>query len=750
MSTQSVITAVRGGVLPVMAICGMLAWEAAAGTVTYKGPGGDLFDGDNWSASSWTSADSLLVSTDDAAFPSGGFTFSGDLAANAQLKFGTFPNVDVYADFGGRSLNTAELRLGTMHDDNHRQYNFIASGGFKDVEKLMWQTRGNLCLTNGVFEVQYGFQMWNWWPVFKILKDAEFVISALPQEGKHGMNRPGIHGDASGATLTIDGGRIRISGRELQTDHAWQRLWLMGQSNVPATFKILNGGEYVDDTAMPQDMFYSNVRVLIDGGSYIATNSVKVRRNTEWCAYDTTFAVTNGTMRIAQFYTGLYNLQEGNGFAHESGYNARNTRITFHDSEETFTFAGDKYWNSLGGKVVNSPDGMIVAPGSLGNTIRLSGSRNAWRSGWFIMGGLTNALEVAGGTFAVTNQFLAISGEESSATFSGGVSEFAALRTLPEATNFAMRVKGSGRVRVNGRAYLEAMGGSLEVESGAFSTSPYILGLSGEGARMAVAGGGVVTGNVLFAANDVTVTVGAGSLVFGERGEDWQGPNSSLAFTPGKSNQVLVISNGTYMCEKPFYNQFATAESRKSTAQNSEAIPFTNCPNSRIEFRGETPAFITTSAKPHGASGNVWQTFALGQMINPETMDWTRDHFELDNPVRLRYVMPKNGYAQAPFRNTNAGEGGTVGGNAQFEFDMSGYEWPKATTAIPLIYDAGGYCGWGGTDYRNIDVDGLNVTNAERLPENPRGSKCRLALSDDCLTLQLVVPGTSGTAILIR
>lgn len=120
--------------------------------------------------------------------------------------------------------------------------------------------------------------------------------------------------------------------------------------------------------------------------------------------------------------------------------------------------------------------------------------------------------------------------------------------------------------------------------------------------------------------------------------------------------------------------------------------------------------------------------------------------------MRLRFCVPKNGYAQAPFR-AMTGNGGTLGGNAEFEFDMSDYEWPLERTRIPLVYNASGYYAWGGVNdnLRNINVDGLNEINAERLPVNPNtGRKARLVLEDDGKTLSLAVPGTGGMVILFR
>ena len=725
-----------------------------AATINYVGPGADLANPDNWRPSTWTDADTLVISTNNATFPANGFTLSGDIPASAKLSLTAFPNSIVKIDCGGHGLNTALLDLYNMHNDNNKEIATIFSGGFKDVDAISWSShRGNIHLTNGVFEAKYGFMLYQWWPRFYILKDAELVISSVDYDNRHGLVFPGVHNDASGAQLVIDGGRIRITGRA-GTDYNWQQMRFSGSSATPFTFKIVKGGEYVDDTVMPQDVFYNNLRLIIDGGKYIATNSTYLTRNTRWVGNGATFAMTNGEMRVAQFYTGHATDGLGQGFQNRasSGENARNTKITFHNSIEEFAFAPGVYVGvSLAGTIVCSPDGMVVSSLSTNNAVRLSGDANAWRSGWFVHGGLANTLEVAGGTFNITNCFYAFTGDGCSATFSGGESYMRRFTVASTATNYVIRVTG-GAVSTANNIGLNGVSNALEVAGGSFSADCNKITLGAKGARLSVTGG-ATTGNVEFAANDTTMFVGDGVTHVGARGAGWLGTSRSLFFTPGKSGQVLVISNGTYYCEKPFAHDYATDVTRavmQQPALKSEAIPFTNCPNSRIEFRGDNPSFITSSAKEHGDSGNSWQTYALGQMYDPERQIWTRDDVALDHPVRLRYVMPKDGYVQAPFRNTNANQGGTLGGNAEFEFDMADYKWPKTKTVIPLVYDAAAYISWGGSGWRNINIDGLNRTNAERLPTNPCGAKCSLSLSADYKTLQLVVPGISSLTIIIR
>ena len=91
-----------------------------------------------------------------------------------------------------------------------------------------------------------------------------------------------------------------------------------------------------------------------------------------------------------------------------------------------------------------------------------------------------------------------------------------------------------------------------------------------------------------------------------------------------------------------------------------------------------------------------------------------------------------------------------LGGNAEFEFDMSEYDWPHGSQVIPLVCDQGrSFRGWGNRRY--IDVDQLNRTNAERMPVNNYGNKAgRFKLSDDGKTLYFVVVNTGATIFVVR
>lgn len=724
----------------------LLGWTASADTIYYKGPGGDLADPANWSSPSWTAADKLVVSTTDASgaavtFPADGFSLSADLPANSALQFTKFPAKDVVFDTAGRRLNTADLRFDNFHpSDPDRKYRLVFTGGFTNVTKMTFaNNKAHPAFSNGVYYIENSFKHKLWYDFLRILKDGELVVCKIVENGACGSQS-----DASYPEFTIDGGRLRFAGRGTpDANWAFVEWKTSGNNNLATTnMRITNGGEYRDDTTYPQDNFSASFNVRIDnGGAYIATNSVRSNRNTMWNSKGV-FTVTNGSVRIAQLYLSKY--VSGGDFQNETASAAVGSRLLFHNSQEIFRFAPSSS---------TTASGIVVSQPARANQIRFSGDDNVCDLTWFLLGGVTNRVEVAGGTFAASNSLKLLPGYGNEFLFTGGTAALGAIYGNDSATNALIRVSGSASIEDKWDSTLSGVSNRLEIAGGRFNLGAYWMQLNGRGSRMDVTGG-ASTGGVCFAANDSRMTVGADATHVAPLEEGWYGHDFALWFTSGKSDQVLVISNGTFECGKPFLSGMDSAADRVASSgqTGTEGVPFTNCPNSRIEFRGDHPAFVITSAKIHGTSGARWHQFALGSTVDPETGNWTRRPFKLDNPVRLRFCVPKNGYAQAPFR-AMTGNGGALGGNAEFEFDMSDFEWPLERTRIPLVYNASGYYAWGGVNdnLRNINVDGLNEINAERLPVNPNtGRKARLVLEDDGKTLSLAVPGSGGMMIIFR
>lgn len=462
---------------------GTFALQAA--TVNYVGPGADLADPANWSGT-WTSEDTLVISTNTASFPEGGFTLSQDLSASAKIQMTRFPAAAVKVECGGRSLNTAVLDCGNLHGTGaEKSIPVVLSGGFSGVGKIE-NSVDNSCiyLTNGTFEAANGFKLNLWYQSLHILKGAELVVSDV-----NGDVSCCVGWNASLGVFDIDGGRLRIAGRSANNDDSlknWRRIGWLGASANPAVLKIRNGGEYVDDTESPSD-FIVRTSVLIDGGAYIATNAAaKAARNTCWVPPDSrfSFAVTNGTLKVAQFGTGdsgITGLNGGSGISEYSG--AIGTRISFHNSQEIF---GKKSvaTTSWEGRRLNSADGMVFARKSKLNTLVVSGSENVYRSGWFVLGGQTNMVEVAGGSFSVTNRFCAYDGDGSLVRFTGGASTIESMHVTGGATNFTVEVSGDASVNISELTLARETKFRFVVPEDGFAAAPIQCGATGLGGNL--------------------------------------------------------------------------------------------------------------------------------------------------------------------------------------------------------------------------------------------------------------------------
>ncbi len=451
-----------------VATSAVLPMAASAATVNYVGPGLDLAAPANWSQQSWTVSDTLTVSSNNAAIPETGLTLASDLSASASLQFGRLPDRAVPVDFGGHALNT-KLVLNTMHDDPGRFNPLLASGGWKAVSQITMNNH-NACLhlTNGVFETAKAFATANgrWNCRLHILAGATLVATNIDDmvycfESTHA------------SVLDINGGIMKITGR---TANVWWRQFVFSGATSKCSIMIRNGGAYIDETTLPQDYFMRNVSLLIDGGSYIATNSTIDTRNTIFAASGP-FAVTNGTVRIAQFYTGPFQ-NSTYGFDNAQTECANDVRITFHDSEETFGFKAGRSGKGAG---------FVFSPMKKRSSLRLSGNSNAWRSHCLMLNGESNMVEVAGGTFAVTNILRVAAGIGCSLSFTGGASQIEDLLVDDTATNFTMSVAGDASIALGGFENKDAGTMTLRfaVPAGGWDAAPLSLSDSSRSGSLA-------------------------------------------------------------------------------------------------------------------------------------------------------------------------------------------------------------------------------------------------------------------------
>ena len=341
----------------------------------------DLANAANWDPSSWTASDTLLVSTANATIPTTGLHLSTDMPASGAIKFGAFPNANVLVDFGGHSLNTEDLVFSQMHDDNNRFKYLLASGGFSGVKtiRLNESHKGHVRFTNGVFRVEKGVKMGNWYPYLHVCAGAELIVTKIVED------QVGMSGAQKGE-FRINGGKFLVEARESAN---WRRSYWNGNLS---TFMIENGGEYRDISPYSANSF-RGIDVTIRDSGYYETNSFFIVRNTGF--FDKAkYEITNSVFRVGQLYFGPYQVSGAYNSSDVSWYLYDST-VDFCDSEETFAFRWDQTKVSTG---------VIVPPSAQNNTILFRGGKNRFTSKTFVLGG-SNTVAVTGGSFDVSNSF---------------------------------------------------------------------------------------------------------------------------------------------------------------------------------------------------------------------------------------------------------------------------------------------------------------------------------------------------------
>ena len=199
--------------------------------------------------------------------------------------------------------------------------------------------------------------------------------------------------------------------------------------------------------------------------------------------------------------------------------------------------------------------------------------------------------------------------------------------------------------------------------------------------------------------------------------------DNAISFGANATNATLVIDNMTFTLAGQF-----------NADKSSDGGAWTGRPGSAIEFRGAAPSLCVTGSETTDA-------------------DWisgTMTDVDLDDPVKIRYVLPETPYASAPLYHDNADLSTShhlqLGYNTVFEFDLTNLERQPSRQLIPIVHSesTGGHSigEW-------LDLEGLSkrmsVTGAQPT-DFPK-----LSLSEDGRTLYLAVRGTaSGMIIFVR
>ena len=226
-----------------------------------------------------------------------------------------------------------------------------------------------------------------------------------------------------------------------------------------------------------------------------------------------------------------------------------------------------------------------------------------------------------------------------------------------------------------------------------------------------------VSGGVTFVSTAVraTVTYGTGSSGY------MPYRSKGLIFADGMAGTRLVVSNAQLVCDGAYYGDFS---GNGGDIWEEYARPNTNCPNSAIEFRGTHPRLTVSSSKTDEGGGK-WFCAAFG------SFDYGKlGNTELKDALALRFVVPPEGWTDAPLQGAAQMSAGgrplVLSGNARIEVDTSAFDvatrLESGTVRIPLIRDVNNFTQAlsAGKPFFMLDIEALNATNKDRLPEGGR------------------------------
>lgn len=199
--------------------------------------------------------------------------------------------------------------------------------------------------------------------------------------------------------------------------------------------------------------------------------------------------------------------------------------------------------------------------------------------------------------------------------------------------------------------------------------------------------------------------------------------DNAISFGANATNAMLVIDNMTFTLAGQF-----------NADKSSDGGAWTGRPGSAIEFRGAAPSLCVTGSATTDA-------------------DWisgTMTDVDLDDPVKIRYVLTETPYASAPLYHDNAGFSTShhlqLGCNTVFEFDLTNLARQRGLQLIPIVHSES----TGDHSMREwLDLGGLNKRMSVTGTQSTDSPK--LSLSGDGRTLYLAVRGTaSGMFIIVR
>ena len=585
----------------------------------------------------------------------------------------------------------------------------VAAWNAATATKLTVAANDTVAITNGEFKLEAGTPSFGAGSTFAILDGASLFAT----------------NSARDFALTADNSRILLDGGYLKV-YAHNKFGLFSGTPKNCRWDLANGSTVymTGNQTYPHMSGSNNVICVVNSTNNFNGASSDTHRGRSMKFYkaeDCVWAFTNS--RVSSFCLGFGNSNEDHSDYKAAGYNgyARRNRLIFHNSTAYLYPTRGLHFGAR--NITNqSFSNRVEVTGTTGdltlNRLQMRGFADVFRmeggtlrlmNTTATMSGENNRFENAGGTVNIHNNGISLSNhgnvfdncggtwskpivvngvsnrvELTSGTISGAV-------TLKGGTNLYVQTGGtaSGAATVNGFTNrLELVDGT---RTGAVTASGTncVFSLSGGLFKAALTMQGVsnvyehVSG---VSTGDVTVA-GFGNTLYFRGGTHWGQYRQALVFSANTTNNTVVIDDAEFIHHGTFGKSY----------KDGVGWPYTNCPNSAIEFRGAAPKFRVTSPK-QASNSTPWHTVNLGKGTVP-----------MRNPVRLRFVLPATPYAEAPFRSEySSSYYAVLDGNAVIEVDESNLPKSHAKLRYPLVYDKGTF----GNGSR-INVDSLNRVNRE-------------------------------------
>ena len=112
--------------------------------------------------------------------------------------------------------------------------------------------------------------------------------------------------------------------------------------------------------------------------------------------------------------------------------------------------------------------------------------------------------------------------------------------------------------------------------------------------------------------------------------------------------------------------------------------------------------------------------------------------------MKLRFVIPAGGYAEAPIQNLTSNRKIWIWGNQPIEIVMEDEDFPAHTLAVPLVYDSNNF-----TDTKPNDARIAKFMENATFPQTAKGVMC-FYYDSAAKTLGVKIIPMNGTTIIFR